>query len=53
MSHSSHRFRKTNKGRGDSTVKILGLETEIRTSLNSRSTQITLVAQVLFWTVEA
>lgn len=50
MSHSSHRFRKANKGRDKSAVKILGLE--IRKSLDSRSTQITRVAQVLFWTVE-
>ena len=52
MSHSSHRYRKTNKVRGKSKVKILGLENEIRKSLDSRSTQFTLVAQVLFWTVE-
>ena len=52
MSHSSHRFGKTNQGQGKSTVKILGLETEIRKSLDSHSTQITLAAEVLCCTVE-
>ena len=53
MSHSSHRFRKTNKGQGRRTAKILGLETEIIKYLDSRSTQVTLVAEQLFWTVES